>query len=1246
MIGSAGGDRTPRIVPTPFEAAIERELTLLDMLEHGLGTTALAYVRSGAHAHIVDRVHTVISSPNRFKAPFFPFLKAFREAETERRALFARGDLPDIATLRRCLEVVAVLRAEFGGGLRGSDQIAPLARVLVSEIESGIHHLSMPPHGHYTPDWSILIPPLRMVEVVEALGGSLADVFDLALEQAGTAMAASYFRNRPEIEALFAANPQLLATVMPRLASEGRIAAIAVASRNGFVDRPEFQPVWLDYLSAGAGAKERDAAISILAALASDSLAPIVRSALATSGADIRLALVEVAARHGSAALQDVLRDRLVIEKTAKVRARIEAALEVAEAPVVADESADHYVAVDGRSIAIPPMPDITIEPAPDVTAEFRADYLAAIAFEDERRAAARATGNVAERDRRQVEPVTDAERDALFDLMTAGTAFPEGVSHFLAYSLERHKPGRDWLKAAIDRLPEMFALDVAVKRGAGVDQALGPFYRGSQDHVRNRLRAYIESPQGDLRVVEAIEQTIGRTSHFGTDRSFPFARGDGLRRVLQFERNGGWRNMLEALPHALVWPYLASNLQVFDEALGLAPADRCPLNADKAILVLRLLPALPARYYPFMLETAVAAAKPLRLQARALLKGATGLDERLRTLLDDARQAVRIEAATWLADLRAAGAAPALLKRLAREKSDPVRTALISALHRLGADLSAILGQKALIAEADAGMKAGKAAPPDWLSLEAMPAIRFNDGSPAPRTLLAWWIALATRLKDPAATGRFGIYLDQLDAGDARAISAWLLESWIAWDTQQPSLDEANAFAVANVDARHRQYQHWYGAAGTYDHAFADLKREKLAEMPNSATDAKGLLALACRAEPVWAAQRVRWYLKTHGRRSSQAAALLDMLAGNATPTALQVVIAASVRLKQKSVQKHAGELVTRFAEDRGWSIDELADRTIPTAGFDDDGVLALPCGDDARPYSARLVSALTIALTSPQGKTVAGLPAGDDETTKESKKALANAKKELKQIVEMQSGRLHEAMCAGRTWPAADWIACFHDHPVMRRMIERLVWEGLDAEGMSLGLFRPTPEGDFTNAADDRVDIAAFHAVRLAHGAVAGDEAGAAWLAHLRDYEVKPLLPQFGRTRMITPDADRDRTEIDDRKGWVGESLALRGVATKLGYERIISDGGGCNEYEKGFPGIGMVAVIEHSGSHAVDENNPVALKALRFRRIGDGRYDGAVVKLGDVPPVLLAECWSDFHAMADKGWFDPEWEKKAPW
>ena len=56
--------------------------------------------------------------------------------------------------------------------------------------------------------------------------------------------------------------------------------------------------------------------------------------------------------------------------------------------------------------------------------------------------------------------------------------------------------------------------------------------------------------------------------------------------------------------------------------------------------------------------------------------------------------------------------------------------------------------------------------------------------------------------------------------------------------------------------------------------------------------------------------------------------------------------------------------------------------------------------------------------------------------------------------------------------------------------------------------------------------------------------------------------------------------------------------------------------------------------------EENIPCATTGLSFKR-------GDRVPLSEVPPVLLAECYADYRALAALGPYDSDWEKNAsPW
>ena len=128
-----------------------------------------------------------------------------------------------------------------------------------------------------------------------------------------------------------------------------------------------------------------------------------------------------------------------------------------------------------------------------------------------------------------------------------------------------------------------------------------------------------------------------------------------------------------------------------------------------------------------------------------------------------------------------------------------------------------------------------------------------------------------------------------------------------------------------------------------------------------------------------------------------------------------------------------------------------------------------------------------------------------------------------------------------------------------------------------------------------------------------------------------------------MITITAEQAQAEaITDRQGWVALSLTIRGAAEKRGYQRVMRDSGGCHEYVKTFPSHGITATIWHTGSAAEDQNQRLALKELKFTK----QSHRGIYRLKDVPPVMLVECWADYHAVAAKAVFDPEWEKISPW
>lgn len=696
-----------------------------------------------------------------------------------------------------------------------------------------------------------------------------------------------------------------------------------------------------------------------------------------------------------------------------------------------------------------------------------------------------------------------------------------------------------------------------------------------------------------------------------------------------------------------VAWPWFAEHVGVLQEWLVASPSD-----AVDALAILDAFPALPPELLPSLATLAASSSRTTRPLAQALLAKHGLAFELAVQSLADGKGEVRAAAASWLASVGDAKGVPALRARLKKERSEVARAAMLAALESLGDDIAPDLAPKVLLAEAQAGLKKKTSAGLAWLNLNLLPAVVWADGTPVDPQIVRWWVVLADKMRVSDGSGLIDRYVSLLDAESAATLGRFALATWVAQDTRHPTEDESRAHAAVEGPRRWQTYQNWLrharankqtntqyieeAAAIPVEKHIADAYAEHQGTYVGSAAANRGLLALTTRMPGIELANAVQSYIRNHGGRRAQVDALMYPLYANGQPAAIQLLLGVSRRFKQKSVQETAAKLVQALAEQRGWTADELADRTIPSAGFGDDRLLRLSFGK--REFLGRVTPEGGIELSTTEGKPIKALPAPradeDAATVKEAKAALTTARKELKSVLAMQTARLFEAMCAARTWAASDWNEYLASHPLVGQLVTRLVW--LENPGPAQQAFRPSEDGVLLDLDDEPVDLAPDARVGLAHRVTVGEEASASWRAHLADYGVTPLFDQFGHAAPTVP---ATATELDDLKGHMTDTFTFRGVATKRGYTRGAAEDGGCfYEYTKQFGSAGLVAVLGFTGSYLPEENVACATTTLSFRR---GRR---AVALGEVPEILLAECYGDYQAMAALGPFDADWEKKA--
>ena len=726
------------------------------------------------------------------------------------------------------------------------------------------------------------------------------------------------------------------------------------------------------------------------------------------------------------------------------------------------------------------------------------------------------------------------------------------------------------------------------------------------------------------------------------------------------------WRapTATEMLPPDCVWPFFAEHPEFIDIALDIAAPSqyedyRGTPDLSATLRTLGVFPVIPGRWLPRLMEIALGETRAYRGAAQKVLARVPEIGKQVLEFLTHSKSEMRIEAARWLADLQYQPAVEAIKKALVKESREAVRAAFLTTLEALGADIAAYIAPDVLLAEAKKGLKAKLPAGLDWFNLDSLPACKWANGTPVEADCIKWWVVFACKLKEPGGNALLTRYLGLLDAASREALGRHILYQFIAQDTRHPSEAECIAYADAHAPGRWQQFQGYYQRNKdefynrSQEQIYAECKASKAAEYLGSAIGEKGILALAAYAPGHEAVTLLRQYMRDHYPRRAQIEAMLEGLAPGNDPLVIQLLLGISRRYRTASVQEKARQLVQQIADRNGWSADQLADRTIPTAGFDDSGKLELHYGD--RLFTVTLDAAMKPELRNLEGKVIKALPeprqTDDPDSIKEAKAQFSTSKKELKQVIELQTARLYESLCTSRLWPQAEWRDYLLQHPVVGRLIQRLVWLECDAQGQPLQSFRPTEDGTLINTDDDEVSLNEGSLIRLAHASLVTPDSAQAWLAHFKDYKLTPLFAQMTRPlpEIAMTDAEGKAVqEISDRQGWLSDTFTLRGAFNKLGYQRAAAeDGGYFNHYFKEFGAAGIRVVIEFTGNCLPEENVVAALRGLRFEDARGSRWQTSNLDLAAVPVVLLAEAYADYLAIANVcSGFDPEWEKKSPW
>ncbi|TBN57359.1 DUF4132 domain-containing protein [Glaciihabitans arcticus] len=675
------------------------------------------------------------------------------------------------------------------------------------------------------------------------------------------------------------------------------------------------------------------------------------------------------------------------------------------------------------------------------------------------------------------------------------------------------------------------------------------------------------------------------------------------------------------------MWGYFLEYPTLFDIVLGLASGTAPSAYFDHRGRVLDILadgPLIAPKYLPTVTGLALGEAKTHRIAAQRVIQNRGLAEGIVGQGIGDRNFAVRRVAAEWAVGIGGDWAVTLLSAALEKERHEQVRATLLSALDRLGVDIRAALTPEGLLAEATAGLAKKSPDALYWFPWEELPECRYSaSGEPVPEEVLRWWITLAVTLKDPTGLGLIPLYVRTLDTNSQQALGRTVLLSWIVRDITGPDDRQRLTHALKKVSAWVRRWRNEFQLADDestflFGDEFEMLEKEAADLHAQSANAERGMVALAGGIPGVELAATVREYMRRHHLKRLQIEALMGVLSLSDDAEATQLLLATARGYRTKSVQETARRLVDAVAARRGWSAEQLADRMVPRIGLDDTGSLSLTFG--ARDFQARVSDALTLELFDPEGGVLGKLPeprvSDDLDLAKASKATFASTKKELAAFVTAQRNRLVDAMCEQREWTVEDWSTLVLAHPLLRRVSRGLVWRVVD--GDIVRYVQNLADGSLVDAAGDSVTIDGG-LVTLAHGTLMTTDQRAEWAGR------EAAFDQF---RAEVPELAADATELAGRSGAESESFRVRSRATSRGWKRgETGDNVNFDEYRRPFSSLGLEAVLLFSGSSLPEESIPVDIGEFGMRRIDvAGRPIGAV-PLAEVPPVLLAEMYSDY-------------------
>lgn len=357
-----------------------------------------------------------------------------------------------------------------------------------------------------------------------------------------------------------------------------------------------------------------------------------------------------------------------------------------------------------------------------------------------------------------------------------------------------------------------------------------------------------------------------------------------------------------------------------------------------------------------------------------------------------------------------------------------------------------------------------------------------------------------------------------------------------------------------------------------------------------------------------------------------------LDVLAGIGSDVALMMLNGIAGKVKFKALQERAREKITQIADERGLTTAELEDRLAPDLGLEPDGTMLLDFGP--RQFRVGFDEALKPFVRDSDGARLKDLPkARRDDDAELATAATARwraLKKDARTVSGQQVLRLELAMCARRRWSLPVFEQFLAGHPLVRHLVQRLVWATYTDAGDLDRCFRVAEDGQYTDADDEPITLADDAVIGLPHALELPEAESAGFGQLFTDYELLQPFTQLGRDTYRLTEAEKSSTELTRWSDLVVPTGKVLGL-TNRGWDRgMPQDAGVIHDMEKPLPG-GWRAVADLSEGLAVGALDYFPEQSITRVIVGTpGKWTVDAKTFGELDEITASELIRDLEGL----------------